>query len=278
MNSVKEDFHIAVPTAFHADESLNIEETLKHIDRLYQKGVRSVMICGSTGEQHSLSTSEKIQLIDSLDQEARFAPDLEILVGVSGIRQKEVLRLAERVERSNAIKAVLLGYPPYLVPSQAEAVCYTEKVLEKLSKPVILYNNPLRTGFDLAVESILHLFDNHQIIGIKEAGDPEKIQAVQKRLDRTVYYYAGGEQDLEKKISLGFNRLSSIAGNVWPQEISNWFFNLLEGKNDDTDKISLLLENLYNDSFLVQLKKLIIATSDVQMGNCRAPLGNLEKE
>ncbi|MEK3884604.1 hypothetical protein [Paenibacillus sp. PL2-23] len=52
MDMLKENIHIAVPTAFHNDESLNAEATLAHIRDLRGRGIRSVLICGSTGEQH----------------------------------------------------------------------------------------------------------------------------------------------------------------------------------------------------------------------------------
>jgi 4-hydroxy-tetrahydrodipicolinate synthase len=43
------DFHIAVPTAFYDNEDLNTDATIQHVLNLYSQGVRSVLICGTTG-------------------------------------------------------------------------------------------------------------------------------------------------------------------------------------------------------------------------------------
>ena len=66
MHDLVNDYHIAVPTAFYDNEDLNTEATLQHIRNLYDQGVKSVMVCGTTGEQHSLSLAEKLQLLESL--------------------------------------------------------------------------------------------------------------------------------------------------------------------------------------------------------------------
>ena len=66
MHDLVTDYHIAVPSAFYDNEDLNTEATLQHIQNLYDQGVKSVMVCGTTGEQHSLSLAEKLQLFESL--------------------------------------------------------------------------------------------------------------------------------------------------------------------------------------------------------------------
>ena len=43
-----EKIHIAVPTAFFEDESLNIQGTINHIRDLYKQGVSSVLVSGTT--------------------------------------------------------------------------------------------------------------------------------------------------------------------------------------------------------------------------------------
>ena len=151
------------------------------------------MVCGTTGEQHSLSLTEKLQLLESLDAASFLPDDLEILFGVASIRQKEALQLAEKVNASPKISGVLLGFPPYILPSQKEAMRYVEAIAKIIDKPIILYNNPRRTGFNLEMNTFSELIKLPNIIGIKDAGDSDRIPELIFTAEKKIYVYAGGE-------------------------------------------------------------------------------------
>ncbi|MFB1099431.1 dihydrodipicolinate synthase family protein [Terribacillus sp. JSM ZJ617] len=273
---LKENYHIAVPTAFQGDETLDTKNTLNHIRRLYDQGIRSVLVCGSTGEQHSLNLDEKIELLTALENEEVLINKMEIFFGVSSIRQSEAEVLASVISKTN-IAAILLGYPPYLLPTQHEALMYSKSIISLAEKPVILYNNPARTGFDLSIESVLELARLETVIGLKEAGNPNKASDILHNLsEKTFYIYAGGERDLKQKIQYGFTRLSSIAGNIAPIKIQSWFENLLSGKTiqqEELDNITVTLNAIYNSSPIVNVKR-ELGHQGTNLGTCRKPLGN----
>lgn len=270
---VHEKYHIAVPTAFYDDESLNIQATIEHIRYLYKLGVKSVLVCGTTGEQHSLDCNEKLLLLHSLEREEELISNMEILFGVSSIRQAEALKLAEAVSQTR-IAGILLGYSPYIIPTQEEALVYSKQIIESCKKPTIIYNNPKRTGFDLSIESIEKLSRLDKVVGIKEAGAVSKVMQLRAIIQKPFYYYAGGELGLGNKIEKGFNRLSSISGNLYPNEIHNWFFELLEGRKEmDNSELESLISDVFSGSPLVHLKR-EISRKGIAMGVCRGPLGN----
>ncbi|MFA1819443.1 dihydrodipicolinate synthase family protein [Virgibacillus oceani] len=275
---LKEKVHIAVPTAFFEDESLNVQGTINHIRNLYEKGVKSVLVSGTTGEQHSLNLQEKMNIIHGLEQENKLINNMEIIFGVASIRQKEAEALAEKI-RDTKVSGIMLGYPPYVIPSQDEAVAYSERIIQRSNKPVILYNNPKRTGFDLSVKSIIRLSKKELVIGIKDAGNKEKMERIKNDLHRDhFYYYAGGEVELEEKVSYGYNRLSSIAGNIVPFDISQWFNKLLlkrQLNEQEMEKIELTIEQVYQGNAIVNLKK-VINQKGVPIGICRSPIGSRE--
>ncbi|MFB9760540.1 dihydrodipicolinate synthase family protein [Ectobacillus funiculus] len=274
---LKETFHIAVPTAFFEDESVNIQGTIDHIRALYKQGVKSVLVSGSTGEQHSLNLKEKIEIINSLVLEEELINNMEILFGVSSIRQKEAEELAKKI-RTTKISGILLGYPSYVLPTQEEALVYTKTIINLSNKPTILYNNPKRTGFDLSVNSIIQLSKIELVVGLKEAGNKEKVGLLKNDINRSnFHFYAGGEVELEEKVLQGFDRLSSIAGNISPMEISQWFNKMLTKKNitqQERVKIEVIIQQVYQGSPLVNLKK-SINQKGIQMGICRSPIGNI---
>lgn len=274
------DFHVAVPTAFNSDESVNVDLTLKHIENLYQKGVKSVLVCGSTGEQHSLSCAEKIAILQAIEATHTIPKDLEIIFGVASIRLTEALKLAQAINSTTKIAAALLGFSPYILPSQQEAAAYVTKLALTLNqKAVILYNNPKRTGFDLANETLIKLLQDknlNNIIGIKEAGDPNKVKQL---IDLGFYnhsYYVGGEPDLKNKVALGFNCLSSILGNIYPTLVMNYFANIKNGsvtKVQENEVAKHLQELLTHPSMLPALKAQIATLEQSEISYCRSPLG-----
>lgn len=273
---LKESFHVAVPTAFFDDESLNVKGTIDHIKDLYKQGVKSVLVSGSTGEQHSLSLKEKFAVIDGLTAEEELMSPMEILFGVASVRQKEAEELAIKIRNTN-ITGIMLGYPPYVLPTQEEALAYSKTLINLSRKPTIIYNNPNRTGFDLSVDNIIELSKIELVVGIKEAGDKEKVRLIKNKLNRNDFYiYAGGEMELEEKVALGFNRLSSIAGNIAPMEIKAWFNQLLEKKtltHQGKEEIEAILQKVYTGSPLVNLKN-SINEKGIDIGICRGPIGN----
>ena len=276
MHDLVNEYHIAVPTAFYDNEDLNTEATLQHIRNLYDQGVKSVMVCGTTGEQHSLTVAEKLQLLKSIDAATFLPDDLEIIFGVASIRQKEALQLAEKVNASAKINGVLLGFSPYILPSQKEARLYVEAIAKVIEKPIILYNNPRRTGFNLELDTFAELIRLPNIIGIKDAGDSARIPELISVADKKIYVYAGGEIDLDKKIALGANRLSSMAGNLYPSEVEAYFTDLLRGRADKTKNAGIeeKIHNVFADNPIIYIKNEITKHTQIDMGIARSPLGN----
>ena len=277
MHDLVNEYHIAVPTAFYDNEDLNTEATLQHIRNLYDQGVKSVMVCGTTGEQHSLTLAEKLQLLKSIDAATFLPDDLEIIFGVASIRQKEALQLAEKVNASAKINGVLLGFSPYILPSQKEARLYVEAIAKVIEKPIILYNNPRRTGFNPELDTFAELIRLPNIIGIKDAGDSARIPELISAAAKKIYIYAGGEIDLDKKIALGATRLSSMAGNLYPTEVEAYFTDLLRGRADKIKNAGIeeKIHNVFSDNPIIYIKNEITKHTQIDMGIARSPLGNL---
>ena len=277
MHDLVNEYHIAVPTAFYDNEDLNTEATLQHIRNLYDQGVKSVMVCGTTGEQHSLTVAEKLQLLKSIDAATFLPDDLEIIFGVASIRQKEALQLAEKVNASAKINGVLLGFSPYILPSQKEARLYVEAIAKVIEKPIILYNNPRRTGFNLELDTFAELIKVPNIIGIKDAGASARIPELLSAAGKKIYVYSGGEIDLDKKIVLGANRLSSMAGNLYPTEVEAYFTDLLRGRADKIKNAGIeeKIHNVFSDNPIIYIKNEITKHTQIDMGIARSPLGNL---
>lgn len=270
------NFNIAVPTAFHADESLNIAGTFAHIQHLEAKGMNSFLLCGSTGEQHSLSLPEKISLLEGL-ADLPVNSNRQILFGVASIRQKEAVELAKKVAKSQLVAGILLAFPPYIRPTQIEAYRYAIEIIEAAGKPTQLYNNPLRTGFDLSAENIVKLSQHPLVEGVKDPGDEAKMAILKEAIQKPFHYLAGGEVEMLQKFSWGYNGLSSVRGNLFPKEVYAVVEAAIAGKvslaEAEDQKLQKLMEPFMTGSVLAKMKK-ALNEQGIDIGICRSPLGN----
>ena len=153
---------------------------------------------------------------------------------------------------------------------------YVEAIAKVIDKPIILYNNPRRTGFNLELDTFAELIKLPNIIGIKDAGDSARIPELISVADKKIYVYAGGEIDLDKKIALGANRLSSMAGNLYPTEVEAYFTDLLRGRADKTKNAGIeeKIHNVFSDNPIIYIKNEITKHMQIDMGIARSPLGN----
>lgn len=270
-----QNFNVAVPTSFDEDEQINPGNTLKIVRYLAENGVRSFLLCGSTGEQHSLTLAEKLELLHALE-EADWPSDHEFLFGVAGIRQADAVQLAKAISQSRVVSAIMPGFSPYIRPTQKEALYYAQLVIEAAAKPALIYNNPLRTGFDLDIESIRELAKNEAVVALKEAGDPGKVTVLKKTIDKPFAFFMGGESDMIGKLDAGYDAHSSVWGNLFPAEVKDIFDAYQGGDREKAmqlyDKFSVFLDSVKAASPLPFIKARLMEQK-IPAGICRLPLG-----
>ena len=146
----------AITTKFHADESLDLQGTAKHIDYLIRNGVHGLVTCGSLGEASTLTLEEKLLVADcALKASAGRVP---VLANVSETSTREALRY---IRGANA-----LGVDGYMVmPSviyaadAREAMANVRTMAEEAQKPIMVYNNPVAYKVDLKPEHMAELAD-----------------------------------------------------------------------------------------------------------------------
>ncbi len=64
--SIKKGIYAASMTVINKDLSVNVDETIKHAEKLIIQGCHGTVIGGSTGMMQLISNSEKKQLIDKM--------------------------------------------------------------------------------------------------------------------------------------------------------------------------------------------------------------------
>jgi len=186
----------AITTPYYADGRLYLKKLEHNVDR-YSKGpIAGMVVLGSTGEAVLLNCAEQHEVFRTAIGAA--APAKVMIAGCGQESMQETLESCEY--------AASLGYDvamvrtPHYYHSQMTPPAmlnYYRTVADRSPLPVLLYNFPQCTGYDLGVELIAELAGHSNIIGIKESsGDLAKVERIVQRT-RQIRREAGTTHDFQ---------------------------------------------------------------------------------
>lgn len=168
----------AMTTPFYPDGRCYFRKLEHNVSRYSRTPVAGMVVLGSTGEAPMLSDDETRQLLRSAAEAA--APEKVLLAGVGRESLAETLRLAEFAAEV-MYDAVLVRTPHYYGPQMgpAELLTYYRALADRSPLPVVLYNIPKFTHYDLSVELTAELAQHPNIVGLKDStGSVERIAQV----------------------------------------------------------------------------------------------------
>jgi dihydrodipicolinate synthase/N-acetylneuraminate lyase len=165
-----------ITTPFYPDGNVYFKKLESNVERYSQTPVAGIVVLGSTGEAILLSDQEQR---DALKVARAAAAPNKVLIAGTGIESAiETLRLTEY--------AAELGYDVAMVRTphyykkqmqKANILAFYRTVADRSPLPVIIYNFPQATGYDIPAEVVIELAGHPNLIGIKESsGDVEKVR------------------------------------------------------------------------------------------------------
>ena len=146
---------VATHTPFHADGSLAAEVVATQAAFLAANGIKTIFMTGSTGESHSVTCGEKLEIYDAWDVAGK-ANGLDVIahVGSNCIEDSKIL-----ARRANELgfKAISGLAPSYYKPANLSALidCCAAIAAEAPDTPFYYYDIPVLTGLTLPMEQFL---------------------------------------------------------------------------------------------------------------------------
>ncbi|MBT5139495.1 MAG: dihydrodipicolinate synthase family protein [Acidimicrobiaceae bacterium] len=184
-----------------------------HIESLIDAGVHGLVLCAGTGEFAFLSTEEKDRIIGL---------GCEIVDGrVPVITQTSAITTTDAIERTRkaadqgATAAMVL--PPYFEgPFERGVLFHYEKLAQAIDIPIVLYNIPAQSGFDIHPDLYRQLIAMENIDYIKDStGDLIRLQ---KLIGIGGHVLAGADPLAPFAAMAGAAGWIWGAANVMPQE------------------------------------------------------------
>ncbi len=209
---------IVVPllTPFNEDGALD-PQALRHLTRrLIAAGVHGLFPSGSTGEFFALSHQERCDVIDIVIDEA--GGRVPIYAGTGAISTRESIELTKTAETLGA-DAMAVITPFYISPTQEELYAHYAAIAASTSLPVVIYNNPARTGgVSLAAATLVRLAAIANIVGIKDSsGDLGLMASYITETPDDLVVFQGRDDLYFPSFALGAVGGIAATGNVMPE-------------------------------------------------------------
>ena len=170
---VLEGIYTPLITPFRGDGSFDLEALDGLIEHLVAAGIHGLISGGSTGENYAQSLEERLELARFVVERA--AGRLPVIVGTGAMRTPDSIALA-RGAREMGADAILLGSPPYSVPTETENALNALAIDRAADLPIVLYNYPGRMGIDMGPDFLDRVGQSRNVIAIKESsGDINRL-------------------------------------------------------------------------------------------------------
>jgi len=233
---------VVMVTPFHADGSLDEAGARTLAETLIAEGADGLVVAGSTGEWFTMTTAEKALLFKAVAAGA--AGRVPVLAGVSALSTADSLALLDAAREAGHAGALVLP-PPYVLPSQREVDAYFG-ALDAQGLPLMIYNNPSRTGVNLNAAAMSRLARFERIVAMKDsvkdiAQTAETIRAV----GDTISVFTGLENYAIASAQRGAVGVVAMAPNVMGRHAMPLYGHAASGAIAEAAAIQAKIDLLY---------------------------------
>ena len=165
-----------ITTPFYPDGNVYFKKLESNVERYSRTPCAGIVVLGSTGEAILLSDQERRDVLKSAREVA--APSKVLVAGTGAESAIETLRLTEYAAELGYDVAMVRTPHYYKKQMQpANILAFYRTVADRSPLPVMIYNFPQATGYDMPAELVVELAGHPNVIGIKESsGAVEKVR------------------------------------------------------------------------------------------------------
>jgi len=158
-----------IPTPFNLDESIALDKLAGNIETWLTQSINGIVIPGSNSEAVYLTHEEKLHLWQSCADMLR-SSGKRWIAGTGVETTKETIELTVQAADLGA-EAALIQPPFFYKPALKHDVLLAHyfAVADVSPIPLLLYNVPVYTGIDFALETLVALATHPRIIGVKDS-------------------------------------------------------------------------------------------------------------
>jgi len=211
---------------------------------------------GTTGEASTLLDAERDAIIAACLEESQ---GRRVVVGTGHNATRQAAALTRRAQELGAAGALVVT-PYYNKPNADGLVAHYAAIAEAApGLPLIAYNVPGRTGLNVTPAVLLRLWENPQVVAVKESsGSLAQIAEVARTLPSGKTLLSGDDNLALASLAVGASGLVSVLGNVLPRETAAMISAARRGNTLDAlrlhQQLLPLMDALFVESNPVPLK------------------------
>lgn len=241
MKSALSGVFTAMVTPFDSAQSVDLRWMRQHLEFLRLGGVDGIVSCGTNGEGHSLSLSERCAIVDFLCAHRK---KLKLIVSAGFPSLTETLEFAQFCD-SRRVDALLIT-PPYFDPQPSEdgLAAWFEYLAQRVRTPIFLYNIPQMTGIVITPSLWRRLSRFTQIIGVKDStGDIASTRAFIESAPNKLIF-VGHDKCSAAALHSGASGVITGLSNVFPAQVVQIWRDFRSGKSADQSQelVSALMD------------------------------------
>ncbi|MGY2135683.1 dihydrodipicolinate synthase family protein [Pseudomonas reactans] len=243
------------------------------LEYLIESKVHGIIIGGSTGEYYAHTSQERIDL--AAHAKEVIGNRVALIVGTGAIRTEDSVEYA-KAARAIKADAILVGSPPYALPTEQENAIHALAVDQAAGLPIMLYNYPGRMSVSMGDEYFKAVSASKNVVAIKESsGDMGQVHRLATQYPNIALSCGWDDQALEF-FAWGARSWVCAGSNFVPREhVALYEACVVEKDFDKGRKIMSafmpLMDFLEGGKF-VQAIKAGCAFNGLRTGSVRAPL------
>lgn len=272
----------AITTQMREDQSVDLEATARHLEALIESGVAGVIVCGSLGENQTLSHEEKRSVVEMAVSAA--AGRIPVLSGVAETSTREAIRYVQDGARLGAAGFMVMPAMVYKADPR-EAMAFFRAVAKACPTPWMLYNNPIGYAVDVTPGMFAELSDIDNLVAIKESSaDPRRITEIRNVVGDRYALFTGVDDLMLECAILGIDGWVAGSGIGFPKENQRLWELTRGGRWDDARALyrwAQPLNKLDTHVHFVQYIKLLVQEAGLGaewVREPRLPIAGEERE
>jgi len=239
---------VALITPFK-DNKLDENNYISLINYHLNNGTNGVVPAGTTGESPTLSHNEHKRVIELAVKECK--GKIPVIAGTGSNSTSEAVELSKHAEKSGA-DGLLVVTPYYNKPTQEGLFQHYKKINDNVGIPIIIYNIPSRSVIDMQTDTMARLFEQKNIIGVKDAtGDLKRVDEQLNKMGKEFVQLTGEDNNALEFNKRGGVGCISVTANI-AADLCSKFQSFSQDKNliNKAEEINIMLTPLHKALFI----------------------------